>query len=120
MPSAAGRSQRVGCRRNITAEATPGTAGGAGSRLPAYGGPIAESSGRRAPPSGLCHGRFVEALPYLLLQRVEDDIYRLLEDLKENKSDAAHAEASGLAREFEDIRAYVKENGGQLTDEEKE
>ena len=55
----------------------------------------------------------------LLLQRVEDDIYRLLDDLKENKSEAARAEAAGLAREFEDIRNYVKENGGVLADEAK-
>jgi hypothetical protein len=54
-----------------------------------------------------------------LLQRVEDDIYRLLDDLKESKPEAARAEASGLAREFEDIRSYVKENGGQLADEVK-
>ena len=52
-------------------------------------------------------------------QRAEDDIYRLLEDLKERKSDAARAEATGLAREFEDIRDYVIKNGGQLADEEK-
>jgi len=50
-------------------------------------------------------------------QRAEDDIYRLLEDLKHNKSDAARAEATGLAREFEDIRQYVKQNGGELADE---
>lgn len=55
----------------------------------------------------------------VLLQRVEDDIYRLLDDLKENKSEAARAEAAGLAREFEDIRNYVKENGGMLADEAK-
>ena len=55
----------------------------------------------------------------LVPQRVEDDIYRLLDDLKENKSEAARAEASGLAREFEDIRNYVKENGGVLADEAK-
>ena len=55
----------------------------------------------------------------LLSQRVEDDIYRLLDDLKENKSEAARAEAAGLAREFEDIRNYVKENGGVLADEAK-
>lgn len=39
--------------------------------------------------------------------------------MKESKPDAAHAEAAGLAREFEDIRTYVKEHGGMLTDEEK-
>lgn len=51
------------------------------------------------------------------LRRVEDDIERLLADLKEGKSDAAHAEASGLQKEFYDIRDFVKKNGGQLTDE---
>jgi hypothetical protein len=51
------------------------------------------------------------------LRRAEDDIFRLLDDLKEKKSEAARAEASGLAREFEDIRSYVKQNGGELADE---
>mmetsp|Transcript_8296 Transcript_8296/g.24857 ORF Transcript_8296/g.24857 Transcript_8296/m.24857 type:complete len:270 (+) Transcript_8296:262-1071(+) len=51
------------------------------------------------------------------LRRAEDDIYRLLKDLKESKSEAARAEATGLQREFEDIREYVKKNGGTLVDE---
>lgn len=51
------------------------------------------------------------------MQRAEDDIFRLLGDIKEKKSDAARAEANGLAREFEDIRQYVKQNGGELADE---
>lgn len=44
----------------------------------------------------------------MFMQRAEDDIYRLLKDLRESKSDAARAEANGLQKEFEDIREYVR------------
>lgn len=51
------------------------------------------------------------------LRRAEDDIYRLLRDLRGSKSDAVQAEAAGLQREFEDIREYVKRHGGTLVEE---
>jgi hypothetical protein len=44
----------------------------------------------------------------LASQRAEDDIYRLLRDLKGSNSDAIQAEATGLQREFADIREYVR------------
>lgn len=51
------------------------------------------------------------------LRRAEDDIYRLLRDLKGSNSDAIQAEATGLQREFADIREYVKRHGGTLVEE---
>lgn len=51
------------------------------------------------------------------LRRAEDDIYRLLRDLRGSKSDAVQAEASGLQRDFADIREYVKRHGGTLVEE---